>query len=344
MNNTLNYRTIAEYAFIKEMITESFPTGIVSLVGDSFDLWSVITEILPRLKDKIMARDGKLVIRPDSGNPVDIICGKPIKHFTESERSDFEQECGGWLHQLLEDETPHGEHGGSITRTVSWNGMLFDVKYDPDWSRYDKQFYYIETNVLRAWKECTFAERTATPQDIGVIELLWNTFGGTVNEQGYKVLDSHIGAIYGDSITLERQVEIYKRLAEKGFAATNIILGIGSFTYQYNTRDTFGWAAKGSWFEIEHHDVVNERLGVNPKWRESFSIYKDPVTDDGTKKSLKGMVAVMDSLTEVGKMYVKEECTEEEERQGHLKVIYVDGFFHNQISLNDVRSRIMQES
>jgi hypothetical protein len=68
------------------------------------------------------------------------------------------------------------------------------------------------------------------PYEKGVIELLWDIFGGTVNEQGYKVLDPHIGAIYGDSITTERQVQIYERLAAKGFAATNIVLGVGSFT------------------------------------------------------------------------------------------------------------------
>lgn len=83
-------------------------------------------------------------------------------------------------------------------------------------------------------------ERSWKPKHSGVIELLWDIFGGTINAQGYKVLDPHIGAIYGDSITPDRQKQIYERLAAKGFAATNIILGIGSFTYQYNTRDTLG--------------------------------------------------------------------------------------------------------
>lgn len=272
--STTKIFTVGEQQMLSDWM-DVFPKGILSVVSDTFDLWKLITEYLPNLKDKIMARDGKLVIRPDSGDPVDII-------------------CGAWEENRLS--------SGNYEKTPKSG---FEGK--------------------------------------GVIELLWDIFGGTVNEQGYKVLDSHIGAIYGDSITLERQVEIYKRLAEKGFASTNIVLGVGSFTYQYNTRDTFGWAAKGSWFEIEHHDVVNERLGVNPKWRESFSIYKDPVTDDGTKKSLKGMIAVMDSPTEVGKMYVKEECTGEEERQGHLQVIYEDGIFHNQISFNDVRVRINED-
>ena len=126
------------------------------------------------------------------------------------------------------------------------------------------------------------------PRVKGVIELLWEIFGGTVNEQGYKVLDPHIGAIYGDSITLDRAREICKRLEAKGFASTNVVLGIGSFTYQFNTRDTFGFAMKATYVELEqelpeekwHKGMTKEIVG-----RE---IFKDPVTDDGTKKSATG--------------------------------------------------------
>jgi nicotinamide phosphoribosyltransferase len=166
----------------------------------------------------------------------------------------------------------------------------------------------------------------------GLIECLWEIFGGTVNDEGYKVLDPHIGAIYGDSITLERQIEIYERLAAKGFASTNIVLGIGSYTYQMNTRDTLGFAAKGSWFEVQQHiaDEVFEKVGYN--------IFKDPVTDDGTKKSLKGMVAVFED--ENGDHYVKTECTHEEEETGLLQVIYENGKFYNQVSLKEIRSKV----
>jgi nicotinic acid phosphoribosyltransferase len=55
---------------------DQFPTGILSIVSDTFDLWTLITKYLPENKEQIMSRDGKLVIRPDSGDPVDIICGE----------------------------------------------------------------------------------------------------------------------------------------------------------------------------------------------------------------------------------------------------------------------------
>ena len=111
----------------------------------------------------------------------------------------------------------------------------------------------------------------------GAVEVLWDTFGGTLSSTGYKVLDSHIGLIYGDAITLKRADEIMLRLKLKGFASTNVVFGIGSYTYQYNTRDTFGFALKSTLCVING----DEKL-----------IYKDPKTDDGTKKSQKGKVAV----------------------------------------------------
>lgn len=184
--------------YIERLITEINPTGIVSIVSDGRDFWDVVENTLPELKDKIMARDGKLVIRPDSGVPEFIICGDP-------------------------------------------NG---------------------KTEIERK----------------GLIQALWETFGGTTTEKGYELLDSHIGAIYGDSITLERTEYICKTLMEKGFASINIVLGIGSFTYQYNTRDTFGYALKSTFCIID---------GVEKK------MFKDPKTDDGTKKSQKGKVAVL---------------------------------------------------
>lgn len=67
-----------EFETFKRLITEVYPSGFVSIVSDTWDYWKVITDYLPRLKDEILARDGRVVIRPDSGNPVDIICGWPL--------------------------------------------------------------------------------------------------------------------------------------------------------------------------------------------------------------------------------------------------------------------------
>jgi nicotinamide phosphoribosyltransferase len=238
-------------------LLETYPTGILSVVSDTWDLWKVCTEHLVTLKEEILARDGKLVIRPDSGDPVDIICG--TEDYTRSKLS-YE-----------------------------------DVKDMP----------------------------AAHPSAKGVIELLWDVFGGTVNEQGYKVLDPHIGAIYGDSITIARADEICARLEAKGFASTNVVLGIGSFTYQYNTRDTFGFAMKATYVE------------VNDEGRE---IFKDPITDDGTKKSATGLLHVT-KHNENGYMLV-DKVSWETEANGELQTIYKDGEFENQTTLTEIKNRL----
>jgi nicotinamide phosphoribosyltransferase len=267
--STTKIFTCGESQMIADWLVE-FPKGILSIVSDTFDLWKLITEYLPANKEAIMARDGKLVIRPDSGDPVDIICGLNTKS------EEFKE---NWLN------TTFGNKG----------------EYE------------------------------------GVVELLWNIFGGTIIEQGYKVLDSHIGAIYGDSITLERQLEIYERLEAKGFASTNIVLGVGSFTYQYNTRDTLGFAAKGAWFEVEENFLATPESVEWGVRTVGYDIYKDPVTDDGTKKSLKGRCAVH---IENGEYVVKIQCDEEEEKGGVLQTIYEDGKFYNQTTLTQIRERI----
>jgi nicotinamide phosphoribosyltransferase len=286
--STTKIFTVGEQQMIADWLID-FPTGILSIVADTFDLWKLITEYLPANKEAIMARDGKLVIRPDSGNPVDIICGK----------QGYEIENDKVTEQYFKED--HG-NGSWRNRTVN-NVSVNEVK--------------------------------------GVIELLWDIFGGTVNEQGYKVLDPHIGAIYGDSITLDRQIQIYERLAAKGFAACNIVLGVGSFTYQMNTRDTFGFAAKGSWFEVEE---LSDRITTNEDGsyeqqfeKVGYDIYKDPITDDGTKKSLKGLMCV---THENGEYVVHTQCTPEQESTGLLQTIYENGKLYNQVTLAEIRKRI----
>lgn len=240
-------------------LMKQYPTGILSVVSDTWDLWKLITEYLPQLKEEILTRNGKLIIRPDSGDPVDIICG-------------------------------------------------FDR---PD---------TLYRNPIDARKY-----RASEAEVKGVIELLWDIFGGTVNEQGYKVLDPHIGAIYGDSITPERAIQIAEKLKAKGFA-NQVVLGIGSYSMGYATRDNQGGAVKSTYAEING---------------EPRPIFKDPVTDDGVKRSLKGLLQV--KLVD-NEYIVNQECTWEQESQGLLQVIYEDGKFYNQITLEEIRERITNKS
>jgi nicotinamide phosphoribosyltransferase len=81
-----------------------------------------------------------------------------------------------------------------------------------------------------------------------------------------------------------------------------------------------------------------------------YDIYKDPATDDGTKKSLKGMCQVFNNRPDAlpyelkydGKdqLEVNVQCTHEQEEGGLLQTIYEDGKFYNQVTLTEIRDRI----
>jgi nicotinamide phosphoribosyltransferase len=261
----------------KRLITEIYPNGIVSIVSDTWDFFNVIDPvdgILVQLKDDVMARDGKVVIRPDSGDPVKIVTGYQ----------------------------PH--------EYVEFQGKYYEYKYDD------------------RGKEITLNEIK------GLIQCLWEIFGGTTSSTGYKQLDSHIGAIYGDSITLERATQICERLAAKGFASTNLVYGIGSFTYQgavtndaIITRDTHGFAVKSTYGEVM---VNGERKGIE--------IFKDPKTDDGLKKSAKGLIAV-DELPN-GAFIMKDQATWEDVKDCAFVQVFKDGVLTKDWTLAEIRERV----
>lgn len=187
-----------EITMIKRLLTEIYPNASFSMVSDTYDLFNLIDNLLPQCREEIMNHNGKLLIRPDSGDIVEVA--------------------------------------------------------------------------------------------VATVEHLWNIFGGTVNSKGYKVLDSHIGVVYGDGVTQQRAEKIYQILMEKGFASNCIVFGAGSFSfncieedgkfYPY-TRDTFSVAIKATYGEVNGKPIM---------------IFKDPKTDkdtgNGFKKSQKGCCIV----------------------------------------------------
>lgn len=227
-----------------EHVLGLYPSGIVSIVSDTWDLFGVIRKILPQLKDMIMKRDGRLVVRPDSGDPVKIVCGDP---------------------DAVEGSDEHK----------------------------------------------------------GVIELLWEEFGGVVNSKGYKQVDLHVGCIYGDGITYERALAIVNGLKKKGFASTNVVFGIGSFSYQHQTRDTFGFAMKATWAQVAG---------------ESRDLYKDPKTDNGLKKSARGRLAVV--RNEAGELELIQGATPEQEAADEFVTVWENGKLLVEYSFADVVERV----
>ena len=229
-----------EITLLRRLLTEIYPDTSFSVVLDSYDYWNVIENILPQLKNEILAHNGCMLMRGDSGDCVEV-----------------------------------------VTQTVF---------------------------------------------------RLWDIFGGTVNSKGYKVLDPHVKAIYGDSITIQRCEEIYRILEENGFACSNVALGVGSFSFQCVeedgilkpfTRDTFSSCIKATYCEIAG---------------KPYPIFKDP-KDGGFKKSHKGCCVV--TMDENGKYsyndgYTWEQAVNSAENQ--LVTVFKDGKMIKEQSLAQIRN------
>lgn len=231
-----------EITMVRRLLIEIYPNTSFSMVSDSYNYWNLVDNILPKLKNEILNHNGCLLVRGDSGDPVQV-----------------------------------------VTDTV---------------------FH------------------------------LWDTFGGSVNEKGYKVLNPRIKAIYGDSITPQRASKIYNILANNGFAASNISLGVGSFSMQCVeedgilkpfTRDTFGIAIKATYAEDKNGNPI--------------MIYKNP-KESCFKKSQKGCCIVSENFD--GVMSWKDNCTFKETYcdKNMLKQVFINGKITKEYSLSEIRQKL----
>lgn len=235
-----------EITFLRRALTELYPHTSFSCVSDSYDYWNVVKNLLPQLHDEILAHDGCLLVRGDSGDCVEI-----------------------------------------VTQTV------FE---------------------------------------------LWDQFGGTINSKGYKVLNPHVKALYGDSITIQRAEMIYEILEKNGFAAQNVSLGVGSFSMhcieENNelkpfTRDTFSSAIKATYCEIDG---------------KPYHIFKDPKTDrtagNNFKKSQKGCCLVVKSGDEYQFTDGLDWDVASSNPANELRTIFKDGKMIVDEKLSDIRDRL----
>lgn len=230
-----------EETLLKRLLREVYPDTSFSAVLDSYDYWNVIDVILPRIKEDILAHNGCMLMRGDSGDCVEV-----------------------------------------VTKTVF---------------------------------------------------KLWDQFGGTINAKGYKVLDPHVKAIYGDSITIQRCRRIYEILIKNGFACSNVSLGVGSFSMQCVeedgelkpfTRDTFSSCIKATYCEVDGKPIP---------------IFKNP-KDGGFKKSQKGLCYVY--RDENGKLAYQDGYTKDDlPKEGNLlETVFKDGKMIKEQSLAQIRQRL----
>ena len=174
---------------------------------------------------------------------------------------------------------------------------------------------------------------------------LWDIFGGSVNSKGYKVLDSHVKAIYGDSITPQRCGAIYEILEKNGFAINNVALGVGSFSMmcletiadddgdlpfidvKYNpyTRDTFGIAVKATYAEDSDGNPI--------------MIYKQPKALSW-KKSQKGCCIVAPDGQSYTDGYTWREAVHMPIESDMYRTVFFNGVTVNEWTLAEVRENL----
>ena len=324
-----------EITQVKRLLTEIYPKYSFSMVSDSYDYWNMVTNIIPQCKEEILAHEGYIGIRGDSGDPIEVITGKDIYNFKDQNEFDwFLNSPNRWAWDVFDGAEYDTDLIGYF------NGEYMKIHVACEWMNErgaytDRKYYFVdEYNVT--------VERDYRPtaEDMGTVWALWQTFGGEVNAKGYKVLDPHVKAIYGDSITPYRCEQIYKRLEQKGFAISNVVLGVGSFsmmclenyndetdefTYSPYTRDTFGIAVKATYAEDADGNPI--------------MIYKQPKGCDW-KKSQKGCCVV--THDENGNYFYEDGRIWTDCDDNDLVTVFKDGKMIREWNLDGIRTRMYE--
>lgn len=316
-----------EETLLRRLLTEIYPNTSFSAVLDSYDYWNIVENILPKLHNEIMNHNGTFLVRGDSGDCVEVIAGKEILYVDED---DLEHMRNHPDRAALDWDTED-----DIDQIVCCNGTYWRFRATPEWSNERGGWTDNKYDFISDWN-ATCEPYKLTAADKGTVQMLWEIFGGTTNSKGYKVLDSHVKAIYGDSITVQRAEEIYKRLASKGFASCNVALGAGSFSFQCIeedgelkpfTRDTFSSCIKATYCEIDD---------------KPYPIFKNP-KDGGFKKSQKGCCLVYKN--EFGEYVYRDELDFDEAHSGlmyqnNLITVFKDSKMVKEYTLDEIRNTL----
>ena len=338
-----------EITQIKRLLTEIYPNHNFSMVSDSYDYWRLVTELLPQCKEEIMNHNGTLLVRGDSGNPVEILAGKNIYHLDPVEYEDElfvnKDYTVDWLAEWAYDNSIEN----SATYYFRMDDRYFAVAVDVNWSYErgawtDHEYDFVD-NYTFGWEEIQ-----PNAELLGTVWALDQIVGHTINSKGYKVLNPKLKAIYGDSIIPDYANEVYRRLEKQGYAANNVVMGAGSmsmmalvgrdadtnslvFAGECNgtncgpyTRDTFGIAVKATYAEDKDGNPI--------------MIYKQPKALSW-KKSQKGCCEV--ALD--GQSYTDGHTWEERDDSFNnlLRLVFGNGEFYKEYSLEQVKENMWGE-
>ncbi len=318
---------------LKRALTEIYPNDNFSYLTDSYDHDNFLMNVVPNCKEEILAHNGTILFRGDSGDPVEIIAGKKIEWIKDNDIDMSDEEL---IRDLFNDFAYDNDIQGLESHYFNVNGTFYKVDFDPLFIKErggysDSNYYFIDGYDI-CWEEIE-----PSLELLGMVWWLDKTFGSTVNSKGYKVLNPHVKAIYGDSMTPSRVEEAYSRLAAQGYAINNVVFGVGSFSFMCledaaarmspYTRDTFGYAIKATYGEDANGDPV--------------MIYKQPKALSW-KKSPKGCIIVAPD----GQSYTDGHTFEEAHGEGVenlLELVFKDGKMIKETSLKEIRDRMYPE-
>lgn len=343
----------------RRLLTEVYPNVSFAAVCDSYDFWNVVTDILPSLRNEIEDHNGFMGIRHDSDNdPVHALCGIECINLNEewieiyyncNDEFEFEKMIYDYFNENISEfvDSEHNiksssifyitysQYRGKDKEPLYFEGVYeISTKIESERGCYTNDEYYFTDCI-----EITKLRDTRTWEDKGIVESLYELFGGTINSKGYKIMNPKLKAVYGDSITIPRAKEIYKRLEKKGFATNNVSLGVGSFSMECLeengvlkpfTRDSFSIAIKATY---------GKRIDNNGNEVE-FSIFKNPKGCEN-KKSFRGLC--LPFYNENRELYVMENLNEKEYNKLVNKSEFINYFKNGKItyySFKDIRDRM----
>lgn len=299
---------VGEVFNLARILVDVYPTGLFAYVADSYDYNRLIAIILPALKELILARDGKFVIRPDSSDPVEIINGTTVSS--------------------VSDEAAKEVLTMSIGQTFSFEGNVYvKVKHPPVAEGTFLPFFLLVRNgfvsvVDGLSSELKVKAPVVASVHLGSIRSIAEVFGTTTNSKGFKELPPQIGLVYGDGMSYDRITRIYEGLKSNGYAASNVVLALGAYTLAHLSRDSLGFAIKASYAVVDDKGVAT---------------YKRPATDM-SKASQAGLFKVVKEENGDYKLFTNVSASEEQE--GELKTIWEDGKFTLETTFDEIKKRL----
>lgn len=322
-----------EETLLKRALTEIYPNDNFSFLTDSYDHDNFLLNVVPACKDEILAHNGTVLFRGDSGDPVEIIAGKKIEWIPYG-KIDFSDKNNveDWFRDWAYDNSIEGEETHYFHTDGKFYKVRFNAEYMKERGGYSDSNYYFLDDYDITWEEVE-----PSLELLGMVWYLDQIFGSTLNSKAYKVLNPHVKAIYGDSMTPSRVKEAYERLAAQGYAINNVVFGVGSFSFMCledekgrmnpYTRDTFGYAIKATYGE--------DKIGA------PVMIYKQPKAL-AWKKSPKGCIVVAAD----GQSYTDGHTFEEAHgpaAENLLELVFRDGKMIKETSLAEIRSKMYPE-